>query len=81
MTLTSTDSDLPLPNPEYFRLHRACARVLHLSGAAEYIDDVIRREELLKVPCEGRVLTEEKHSDLYDVLVSLDSGGTAISSY
>ncbi|KAI0360265.1 hypothetical protein OH77DRAFT_1418134 [Trametes cingulata] len=29
---------LPLPNPEYLRLHAMCCRVLHLSGAAEYID-------------------------------------------
>jgi len=34
--------DLPLPDPRYLALHAACARVAHLSGAAEYIDDVNR---------------------------------------
>lgn len=39
--LTTPDSvALPLPDPRYLALHAACARVVHLSGAREYIDKV-----------------------------------------
>ncbi|EKM53636.1 uncharacterized protein PHACADRAFT_125491 [Phanerochaete carnosa HHB-10118-sp] len=30
--------DLPLPDPRLLAIHAACARTLHMSGAAEYID-------------------------------------------
>ncbi|KZV59135.1 hypothetical protein PENSPDRAFT_595993 [Peniophora sp. CONT] len=33
VTFTSTDPALPLPDPEYLKLHRACARVVQRSGA------------------------------------------------
>ena len=38
----STDDpvNLPVPSPNYLALHAACAKVAHLSGAAEYIDAV-----------------------------------------
>ncbi|GJJ16067.1 hypothetical protein Clacol_010346 [Clathrus columnatus] len=32
----------PLPDPELISLHRALCKVLHLSGAAEYIDSIFR---------------------------------------
>ena len=73
VTLTSTNPDLPLPNPEYFKLHRACARVLHLSGAAEYIDDVIQREELLKETSEGQELNAVSYEYLYEKLAALST--------
>ena len=38
ITFTSTDPSLPLPNPEYLKLHAAVCRVAHLSGAAGYLD-------------------------------------------
>ncbi|KAG8897549.1 hypothetical protein FRB99_008067 [Tulasnella sp. 403] len=41
ITLSSTSSQLPLPNRAYLRLHAACAKVTHLSGAAEYFDMVL----------------------------------------
>jgi hypothetical protein len=34
---------IPLPNPEYFALHRAIAHVLHMSGAGEAIDLTFKR--------------------------------------
>nr|VWO94591.1 N/A [Ganoderma boninense] len=34
ITLQSTDPRLALPNPEYLRIHAACCRVAHLSGAS-----------------------------------------------
>ena len=36
-----TETDLPLPNPDYLRIHAACCRVAHLSGAAEHMDKVL----------------------------------------
>ncbi|THH07530.1 hypothetical protein EW146_g9291 [Bondarzewia mesenterica] len=46
---TSTDPALPLPEPRYLRLHAACAKVAHLSGAGEYIDTVFRDIEEMPV--------------------------------
>jgi hypothetical protein len=48
--LTTPDpNDYPLPNPRYLALHAACARVAHLSGAAEYIEMIFRDLENIKV--------------------------------
>lgn len=46
---TSDPVKRPLPDPRYLELHAACARVAHLSGAAEYIDQILREEEVTKV--------------------------------
>ncbi|KAG7440302.1 uncharacterized protein BT62DRAFT_910813 [Guyanagaster necrorhizus] len=35
---TSTRSDLPLPSKESLRIHAACCRVAHMSGAVEYLN-------------------------------------------
>jgi hypothetical protein len=41
VTFSTPDSkELPLPDSRFLELHAACARVVHLSGAAEYIDYV-----------------------------------------
>jgi hypothetical protein len=32
---------LPLPDPRLLHLHATCAEVAHLSGAAEYIEDIL----------------------------------------
>jgi len=42
VVFTSRDKKLPLPDPRYLRIHAACAKVAHLSGAAEYIDGIFR---------------------------------------
>src|SRR6266508_5398314 len=41
--------DLPFPDPRYLKLHAAACRVAHLSGAAEYMEQHERVEELMKV--------------------------------
>ena len=38
----TTSTNLPLPDPKYLAIHAACAKVAHLSAAAEYIDTVHR---------------------------------------
>ena len=41
VTFKSTDPDrLPLPNREYLRIHAACCRVVHLSGACLIFDQL-----------------------------------------
>ncbi|EGO01682.1 hypothetical protein SERLA73DRAFT_70852 [Serpula lacrymans var. lacrymans S7.3] len=41
VTFTTQDTEkLPLPSPEYLKIHAACARVAHLSGTGEHIDKI-----------------------------------------
>jgi len=43
VTFTTPDQDkLPVPSPTYLAIHAACAKVAHLSGAAECIDKLYR---------------------------------------
>ncbi|CUA73707.1 hypothetical protein RSOLAG22IIIB_01222 [Rhizoctonia solani] len=49
VTLKTSSLDLPLPDPRYLALHAACARVIHLSGAAKHIERVLRDEKKMKV--------------------------------
>jgi len=44
-----TESNLPLPNPEYLRIHAVCCRVAHLSGAAEQMDKILEDLEDMQV--------------------------------
>lgn len=54
ITFTSTDPCLPLPNPDYLRLHAAVCRVAHMSGTAQYLDLEDRKIDELKVlACDG----------------------------
>ncbi|KAI0353931.1 hypothetical protein OH77DRAFT_563537 [Trametes cingulata] len=46
-------ADLPLPNPRYLHIHATCCRIAHMSGAAEYLDHILRDME------EARVLAED----------------------
>lgn len=65
VTFSTPDPErLPLPDPRYLALHAACARVAHMSGAAEYIDRIFREME------ETGVLANDGGSDaLYHALV------------
>ncbi|KAJ3558586.1 hypothetical protein NM688_g832 [Phlebia brevispora] len=40
---------IPLPSPDLLELHKAFARVLHASGAEEYLDEILRDEEEIAV--------------------------------
>ncbi|CAA7269654.1 unnamed protein product [Cyclocybe aegerita] len=49
ITFTSTVPEkLSVPSREYLAIHAACAKVAHLSGAAEYIDHLYRDMEEMK---------------------------------
>ena len=55
--------NLSLPSPRYLELHAACCKVAHMSGAAEYLDKVVRDLESLGV------LSEDSDGGSADVLV------------
>jgi hypothetical protein len=64
---STSPENLPLPKPEYLRLHALCAQVAHLSGAAEVVD------RILDHVYEGstKVLAEDGSSwDVLNVLLS-----------
>lgn len=52
VTLTSTDERIPLPDPRYLKVHAACAKIAHLSGAGEYILKLERDMEEMDVLAE-----------------------------
>ncbi|KAG9082390.1 hypothetical protein FS749_006876 [Ceratobasidium sp. UAMH 11750] len=52
ISFVSTSDHLPLPSRQYLATRAACARVLHLSGAAEVIDQVLDDREHVKVLAE-----------------------------
>ena len=43
---TLEESSVEPPNPDYLRVHAAFAKVLHLCGAAEYMESVERDAEM-----------------------------------
>ncbi|CAL1697742.1 unnamed protein product [Somion occarium] len=50
VTFSTHDTEhLPLPSADLLALHAACAKVAHLSGAAEYLDELDRHLETSKV--------------------------------
>ncbi|KAG8894860.1 hypothetical protein FRB99_000947 [Tulasnella sp. 403] len=63
---TPDTATLPLPDPRYLALHAACAQVAHASGAAKYIDELLRDVE------DRTVLAEDGSSvQLLDHVLSL----------
>jgi len=64
---TPDPEKLPPPSPEYLKIHAACAKITHLSGAAERIDEILKDFE------NTRVLSENGASAhvLQDALVPL----------
>ncbi|KAG8938888.1 hypothetical protein FRC04_007344 [Tulasnella sp. 424] len=45
VTLRSTNSSIALPRSDYLRIHAACAKIAHLSGAAEYFQTILKEWE------------------------------------
>ncbi|KAJ3868832.1 hypothetical protein EV359DRAFT_60294 [Lentinula novae-zelandiae] len=52
ITLTSSDSNVPLPDPNLLAFHAAACRVAYLSGATEYMEEILRDFERLNVLAE-----------------------------
>ncbi|KAI6156292.1 hypothetical protein EDD17DRAFT_1704602 [Pisolithus thermaeus] len=67
VTFSTPDAEkYPLPNPTYLAIHATCAKVAHLPGAAEHIEEVLERME------DTRVLAEDGGSSevLYTAILS-----------
>ncbi|KIJ55227.1 hypothetical protein M422DRAFT_23837 [Sphaerobolus stellatus SS14] len=63
---TSDERNLPVPNPAYLALHASCAKVAHLSGAAEYIDQVLSdMEEAGVLSADGASADVLEHAIFY----------------
>ena len=60
ITLISQHPDFPLPNPTYLRIHAACCRVAHLSGATKYIEKILDDQD-------DGVLSHGSHDGMSDV--------------
>ena len=43
---TREESSVEPPNPDFLKVHAAFAKVLHLSGASEYIESIERDAEM-----------------------------------
>jgi hypothetical protein len=41
VTLKSHNGNFDIPDPQYIKIHAACCRVAHMSGAADYMDDIL----------------------------------------
>jgi hypothetical protein len=54
VTFTSQHPSYDLPDPQYLRMHAACCRVAHMSGAGGYVADILDELE----EGETRVLSE-----------------------
>ena len=63
--ITSADPRYPLPDPRYLALHAAVAKVVHTAGMAEYLDDIVRKYENI------RVLSDESHVEYLDSLLRI----------
>jgi hypothetical protein len=58
------DDGIPVPEPSLLAFHRACAVVLNMSGAGEYIENLLRDEE--RLGC----LSDERSYNLLNVLLT-----------
>ena len=60
---TDNPKTLPVPSREYLALHAACAKVAHLSGAAEYMNSVMwEMEETLVLSSDGASAAVLEHA-------------------
>ena len=57
VTLTSQHPDLPLPSPAFLAIRAACCRVANLSGATEYIEEMLDNMEDIGVLAKGSLST------------------------
>ena len=51
--LTAPNKTIDPPSPRLLAIHRACSMILHLSGAGNYIECVLRDEDAMMVEADG----------------------------
>ncbi|TFY78403.1 hypothetical protein EWM64_g5610 [Hericium alpestre] len=56
--LASDPEVIPAPHPELIAVHAACARVAHMSGAAEYLEELCRETDAISVMTEPNAANE-----------------------
>ncbi|KAK0451323.1 uncharacterized protein EV420DRAFT_1560326 [Desarmillaria tabescens] len=69
VTFTTPDPQaLPLPSPDYLAIHAACCRIAHMSGAIDYVDDVLQDEEEIceRIERMGILAEDGSSMDLFD---------------
>ncbi|KAJ3748142.1 hypothetical protein DFH05DRAFT_1534083 [Lentinula detonsa] len=73
---TSSYPKLPLPSPDLLALHAVCAKVAHLSGAGEYIEQLDRNvEELCVLAADGQSFYTLEHALMRATPSIIDVGG------
>ena len=55
---TLADQVIPAPDPKIIALHAACARIAHMSGAAEHLRELYRDTEHISVMTESNAADE-----------------------
>jgi hypothetical protein len=77
VTFKSRVDGIDLPDPRYLKMHAACCRVAHLSGAAEYFDKFVDDLD------EGRskVLSEDGSGSGILNVAMLANAGVQIQAY
>jgi hypothetical protein len=55
----------PLPNPRYLAFHAAVAKVVHMAGMAEHLDEILQKTEDIQV------LSDESGVEYLDGLLHL----------
>ena len=43
----------PLPDPHYLAFHATVAKVIHMAGMAEHLDDILQKYENIRVLSDG----------------------------
>jgi hypothetical protein len=69
VTFTSPNPEVyPLPDPRYLAFHAAIAKVVHMAGMAEHLDNILRKYEDI------RVLSDESGVEYLDGLLRAMQG-------
>jgi hypothetical protein len=68
----SPGPEYPLPEPRYLAFHAAVAKVVHMAGMAEHLDDIIRKYEDI------RVLSDDSDAEYLDGLLRVAQRCNAI---
>jgi hypothetical protein len=58
--------NFPIPDHRYLALYAAVVKVDHMVGMAEYLDNILRKQENI------RVLSDESHVEYLDVARTRD---------
>ena len=72
--LTTTHPNLKLPSSRYLALHALACEIAHMSGAAEYLEDIQRDAEDIRV-----LASDGSTADILSAVLSLVSPVTTLA--